>query len=128
MQQRVLGPAIGLILTGVLGAVLTLVQLFLLPAEFAGEFSSYRASWEDRLGSSVVFALIGLYSLFDIGVCVFLVWAGVQMKAMQRWTASLVACIVALVPCVGFCCTGIPIGIWGLIVLNSEPVKAAFKS
>ena len=90
-------------------------------------FSQF-GSLQEQLGKSVYYAVMGVTLVVDLGACGFLIWGGLQMKKLESWTPSLIACIVALIPCFGCCLVGIPVGIWGLIILNKAEVKEAFKS
>lgn len=57
----------------------------------------------------------------------FVIYGSQQMMKLQSYSLATAACIVSMVPCVSPCCiTGIPIGIWGLVILNDPQVKAAF--
>ena len=48
------------------------------------------------------------------------------MKSVQSYGLALAACILAIVPIHCCCILGVPFGIWGLVVLVREDVKAAF--
>jgi hypothetical protein len=69
-----------------------------------------------------------------IGGVIQIVWVlivftgGLQMKRLQGWGYVLFACIWAMLPCNLLCLLGIPFGIWGLVVLNDEGVKRAFRT
>lgn len=127
--QQVQGPAIGLIVTAVVGGLLSIFSLL---ANVLGmgmaSLDQYTADYEwaqyafgGALGT--VGALIGL------AVAGFILWAAFQMKALRNWTVSLVASILAMIPCISPCCIiGLPIGIWALVVLLKPEVKAAFTS
>ena len=41
----------------------------------------------------------------------------------------MTATILAMIPCISPCCLlGLPVGIWSLVVLLDENVKASFRS
>ncbi len=69
-----------------------------------------------------------LFNLVSIGICGFIIYGALQMKGLKNWTLALVANILAMIPCcVGACCLlGLPVGIWGVIVLIKPEIKAAF--
>jgi uncharacterized membrane protein YhaH (DUF805 family) len=74
-------------------------------------------------GVGIVFAVIGFL------VSAFIMWAAMQMKDLRNFTMSMVASIVAMIPCISPCCIlGLPIGIWALITINDPAVKGAFRS
>ena len=131
MQERVKGPAIGLIVTGGLGALLVLLSLFSQGAMLA----LYRKLGipEDqieqmgRMQSSnlVVSLLMTLLGLAGAGVVIL---GGLKMLKLQSWVLCVIASFVAMIPCFTSCCclVGIPIGIWSLVVLFNAEVKRAF--
>ena len=67
-------------------------------------------------------------SLIGLGVAGFLAWGAFKMMRLEGWGLALTTCILALVPCVSPCCLiGLPFGIWGLVVINDQAVKATFR-
>ena len=51
-----------------------------------------------------------------------------QMKSLRNRTLAMVACVLAIIPCLGPCfILGIPFGIWGLRVMRDDEVQAAFE-
>lgn len=127
--QQVQGPAIGLLITAVLGI---LFALFGLLANLLGfgmaSFEDLGGGYGDRYwsmwsgGMGIAMAILGL------AVWGFVAWAALKMKALQQWTAAIVASVVAMIPCSCACILGLPIGIWSLVILLKPEVKAAFKS
>lgn len=127
--NQVQGPAIGLIVTAAVGGLWALVTLFgnvlgmgmMSLDQYTG--SSEWAEYALGGGLGIAGAVIGL------AVAVFLVWVALQMKALRQWTLSVVASILAMIPCISPCCIiGLPVGIWALVVLLKPEVKAAFTS
>jgi hypothetical protein len=132
MQDRVKGPAIGLIVIGAIGALMCLAGIF---AQGAME-SLYKAAHvpdetlrqmqEMRAGMlfNVIVALIG------VAGSAFVIYGGVQMMNLRGRTMAIVASILVMIPCFTSCCciVGIPVGIWALVVLFNDEVKAAFTS
>ena len=54
---------------------------------------------------------------------------GIMMRSLKSYGWGMAGSIVSLIPCAtGCCCTGIPFGIWALIVLSRPDVKAAFAA
>lgn len=127
--SQVQGPAIGLIITAVIGAIWALISLFgnVLGMGMAS-LDQYAADYEWAEyafggGLGIAGAIIGLV------VAGFIIWAALQMKALRQWTLAVVASILAMIPCISPCCIiGLPIGIWALVVLMKPEVKAAFSS
>ena len=129
MQDKVKLPAIGLIVLGVLGILAGLWSLFAggvsvqqlvdmgVDPDQAEEVAKYVSS-----GGKIL-------PLFGIAVAGFITWAGLQMKALKSWTAAVIANVLVMIPCFTSCCcvVGIPLGIWGLVVLMKPEVKSAFQ-
>jgi uncharacterized membrane protein YhaH (DUF805 family) len=127
--QQVQGPAIGLLITAVIGIILGLLSLVMNVAGIGmsgmeglgggGATDQYMQYMSGGFG--IVSAIIGL------AISAFIIWAAMQMKQLRNWNMSVAASIVAMIPCIGPCCLiGIPIGIWSLIVLMKPEVKSAF--
>ena len=50
-----------------------------------------------------------------------------ELLSLQSWPMALAASVVAMLPCLSpCCCLGLPIGIWSLVVLLDNNVKASF--
>ena len=127
--QQVQGPAMGLLITGVIGLLLGALGLLMnvLGTGMSameglgggGATDQYMQYMSGGLG--IVSAIIGL------AISGFIVWASLQMKQLRNWNMSVAASIVAMIPCIGPCCViGIPIGIWSLMTLMKPEVKSAF--
>jgi hypothetical protein len=131
MQDRVKAPAIGLIVTGVIGVLLYGSSVFteqvmaaILRAVKAPEKDIQRA-----LDSLHPFGEWFDYAQIAVGLAVslFVIYGGMQMLKLRSFGIVLAAAILTLLPCVGpCCCVGIPIGIWALVVISKPEVKAAF--
>lgn len=128
-SQQIQGPAIGLIVTAVVGGLWSVFSLLanLLGMGMAGLDSMTREyEW---LGYAFGGALGIVGPLIALVVAAFLLWAALQMKELRGWTVAVVASILAMIPCISPCCfIGLPIGIWALVVLMKPEVKAAFTS
>jgi hypothetical protein len=68
-----------------------------------------------------------------IGLAISLAVGGViitgcqKMMKLESYGWSMAACILSMIPCLAPCClVGLPVGIWGLVVLNDPAVKSAF--
>jgi hypothetical protein len=125
-KDQVSGPSIGLLVTGILGAVFSLVGFISLAIGtslshfWVEEFPEYFERFYERsfaLGSSLV----------EIFIAAFIVYAALKMRDLQQWGLAVAASILAMLPCISPCCIiGLPIGIWALVVLTRPEVKAAF--
>ncbi len=131
--SEVNGPAIGLMVTAILGAFLALVgivnNLIGTPFNFSGLEGMPPQSAEMFRAMQSGYGAVGIFfAVLQIALAVFIFFAALKMKALQNHTFCIVACIVALIPCISpCCCVGIPIGIWALIVLNKPEVRGYFS-
>lgn len=132
MESKVLGPSIGLIVLGILGAVLGVLGLFTggLDPEMLEEMDLPPEQRDLMLKLFQSGGALGTaMSVVGIGISVFIAWAGFQMMKLKAWTAAVVANVLIMIPCVTSCCCviGIPMGVWGLVVLFNKDVKNAFE-
>lgn len=132
MENKVMGPAIGLIVIGILGALFSLWGVFVggLDPEMLQE--KLTAEQREQLEPFLPYISGGnmVFSLVSLALDVFIAWAGFQMLRLKSWTAAVVASVLMMIPCfTGCCCViGVPLGIWGLIVLFDKDVKSAFEA
>jgi hypothetical protein len=125
-KDQVSGPAIGLLVTGIIGAVFSLVGFIALSLgtglrhDWVETFPEYFTRFYERsfaLGSSFV----------EILVAAFIIYAALKMRELQQWGLAVAASILAMLPCISPCCIiGLPVGIWSLVVLMRAEVKGAF--
>jgi len=127
--DQVRGPAIGLIITSILGYLATIAGILwnLFGAgiarsqsgpnpEFEQYFSMFTGAW------GVISGILGLV------VASLILFGALKMNKLESHGWAMTASILALVPCVSPCClVGLPIGIWALVVLSKPEVKAAFQ-
>lgn len=127
--EKVKLPAIFLMVTAGLGALMAVISLV-----------------SHLFGTGLNMANMGgmgerneqLVALFSGGMGVFfsilgLVMAGVvffgasKMMKLEMYGLAIAASVIAMIPCVSPCCLlGLPVGIWALVVLLNNDVKAAF--
>ena len=123
--SKVMGPAVGLIVTGALGVLAGLVNIFARGAVLAALAAQDPNLRHMPMGSAAGSVIGGVWALATGG---FVIFAGVQMMKLRAYGLAFAGAILALVPCLGpCCCVGIPAGIWALVVLNSADVKASFQ-
>jgi len=128
-ERAVRGPAIGLIVTGILdgfvsvGAAAGEIVRFAFPGRHWGYYGDFgRAEPIVGLGASLAVALA---LLFVAGLILF---AGMQMSRLRSRELCPVASVLAMIPCTSPCCpVGIAMGLWALLVLNRPDVRAAFR-
>jgi hypothetical protein len=81
---------------------------------------------EDPSGNTVSTAVQGFILVALNAVAVI---GGLRMRSLGSWGWGMAGSIVSLIPiATGCCCTGMPLGLWGLIVLVNEDVKAGFAA
>ena len=132
IDEKMKVPAIGIITTGALGGLLSLVGVITtlsgsnkvaelppgLPPEAAGLLKSYLSAIEPFNLPLNLLALI-LSSLTLV--------AGIKMLQRRSYGLVMAGVIIGMIPCLsGCCCTGLPFGIWTLIVLSNEEVRKSF--
>jgi len=125
-SNQVSGPAIGLLITGIIGGIFSLASFFsisigtgLSTLWWEGFPDRYEELWEGAFG-------IG-GSLVAVAVAAFIIYAALKMRELSQYGMALAASVLAMIPCMSPCCIiGLPIGIWSLIVLSKPEIKAAF--
>ncbi len=125
-QSKVGAPGIALLVVGIL-ALLTHLAMGVL--QLLGGGLSALGGGSSAMGGilggvigGVVYIVLALLQ----GVVIF---GGLKMKNLQSWGLAVAAAVIALLPCTnGWCCLiGLPVGIWALVVLMNNDVKAAFR-
>lgn len=127
--RQVQGPAIGLLITAVLGlagAVGTLgMHAFGIAIEPPGRHGG------DPFQQLINFSAGGLgmiQGLVQLAVGGVILYGALKMMKLQNYQLAMVSTVMAMVPCVSPCCVvGLPIGIWALVVLIKPEVKSVFK-
>jgi hypothetical protein len=123
---QVSSPSVGLLVTGVIGGILSLLGLILnaigtsvIPFVKDSLDERYMDLWEGAAGIAS--------SFIGIVVAVVIIDAALKMKELSQYGLCMAASILAIIPCISPCCIiGLPIGIWCLVVLTRPDVKAAF--
>jgi hypothetical protein len=127
VRSKVVAPAIAMIVVGTIGLLANLLlATFMLFATSLGVAMSVPGQDKMFEAAGQVFGVL-LYGVFAImaGVMIF---GAVKMKNLESYPMSIAACIIAIIPCYQACCIlGIPFGIWGLVMLLQDDVKAAFR-
>jgi hypothetical protein len=129
-REAVATPAILLMVTGGLGAVLGLVGLVRggsatpLPPQFQEDpnLQQFGRVLEGMQSSSWFFNLLA------IAISGFIIFGALKMKSLESYGLAFAAAILAAIPCISpCCCIGLPVGIWAAMVLNKPEVKASFR-
>ena len=122
----VAGPAIGLIVTAILGALVqmvSLIRLLLMHTPMPANSQMPGQAWVAMLSGPVGVAV----SIIAILMSVVILLGALKMKKLESYGLAMTASILAMIPCLSPCCViGLPIGIWALMVLSKPEVKSAF--
>jgi hypothetical protein len=113
IRREVRGPAIGLLVTGILNWLL--IPLVYFTIEWPHLFSK-------SSGPDVKLPLLMLTAL---GLSAFIIFAALKMMRLEARGAALAAGVLAILVTPGNI-IGLPLGIWALVVLNRRDVHAAF--
>lgn len=123
-------PAIALLAVAIIGI---LVQIGAIIMNLLGMTAGMMEEYQYEMGNDMSPMLSGgigiVGAIIGIIVGAVILFGAMKMKNCQSWTFSLIASILAMIPCLSpCCCLGLPVGIWALIVLMDKNVKAAFSS
>jgi hypothetical protein len=123
-KQRLLGPAIGILVGAGLSLLDALFQLT------TGAFGMYRAT-AMRGPSSFFLTFQGIQLIYCVWLAASaatMLFGSLQMLKVRRFGWSFAACIAAIIPNCECCfLISLPFGIWGLVVLLQPDVKQAFR-
>ena len=107
--------------------IVVTLSLFMQTPATLGAMGRMREAGEDPafatgfvVGQILMVAVTGLAMLTILA-------GGIQMMRFKVWGLCLAACILTMMPCNCFCVLGLPIGIWGTIMLSLAPVRSAFR-
>lgn len=138
---KVSGPAITLIVVGVLNALLALfitaqgVMIMLMPADqLRQQMEAQNPQLQQEqlpFDPAVIASSMGVgyivVSILALILSVVIILGAVKMKNLQSWGFAAAAAVLAMIPCLSPCCIiGLPVGIWALMVLNDPDVKTSF--
>ena len=130
VKGKVLAPAICLLVAAVLGILANAGQIIMslgpapqLPPPRPGEPEFFRELQKSSHGPAATAA-----GAFGVVYCIVIIFASIQMMQMRMWGLSLAGSIMSMINCFNCCCIlGLPFGIWAVIVLSNEEVKASFR-
>ncbi|MCM3904553.1 MAG: hypothetical protein ND866_22880 [Pyrinomonadaceae bacterium] len=129
VRKRLQLPAIGLIVVGALNALSAFLLLLGRLNSIVKGRDPVITDEDRRLGYMFAIIFFPIVSLISLAASPIIIFGGVQMLRVRRYSIVLWAAILALIPLTSVCCIpGIPLGIWALIVLRHPEVRAAFES
>jgi hypothetical protein len=115
IMSRVQGPAI---------ALMTVAILMLVLLGLGGAIQVVSVIMAEAAASDLGFTLIGL--LFSGTVYVIVLVGAIRMRKLKSYSLAVTAATLALMPCSGCCIVSLPCGVWALVVLLNQDVRAAF--
>ena len=125
-EEKVKWPAIGLLVTSALCALLTFARTAPFVVLAVVGLASGKAE------ESMIFGAIGAVGMIvGVGIVALnclVAWGAWQMMNGERYQFALISSIVAITPMTGCCLITLPFGVWGLVVLQEQPVKDWFRS
>lgn len=146
VRSKVLGPAIGLIVMGVIyilgalwgiasaamamagiGAAARQEQMEMLRRneQIPEEMREFLMQMNEVMSAGPLGLIMNVVAVGIGGVILF---GGIRMKGLRSYPLALTASILSLTPCLNSCCCiGIPIGVWALVVLLNSDVKQSFS-
>jgi hypothetical protein len=144
--SKVSGPAIGLIVVGVINVLLSLYGVvsntMAMTGDSAAQFEAQLDAQEMQQLEQQGFDPQMMTKMFQAGgaiglvlnviaivVAAVIIMGGLKMKNLQSRGMAMTASILAMIPCLSACCLlGLPIGIWSIVTLNDPNVRSAFTS
>jgi len=131
VQGKVGPPGITLIVLAVLGILAGIVGLLfqgvsavssIMMLVDSGAGADGWIAWFMGAGYQLVMSFISIF------VWTFIAFAGNSMRNARNAPVVYAGAILACIPCCVSvcCCFGLPIGIWTIVTLQDEQVKAAF--
>jgi phage FluMu protein Com len=124
-HSRMVGPAIGLILTAAAGVILRVAGIAISVLKVGVGAGGRPGMMPAMIPGGAAIALDSFALILAIVVLI----GALKMKSLENYALAMAVSIIAMIPCLGPCCLlGIPFGIWSLVVLLDPQVKAAFRS
>ena len=129
---KVKGPAIGLIITAALGFLSGLNSLIGgltgrsgVPPDVLNNPELPEAVREMLQNMTGTGAVVG--GILGLALSALILFGGLKLLKLQSRGLVMTAAIIAMLPCGGCCCIGLPIGIWTLVVMSKPDVKSMFS-
>jgi predicted Zn finger-like uncharacterized protein len=128
--DMVSGPATGLLVSGILtcllGALLLVINLAGVGMG-AGVQQPGAGGPNPQLVQMLSGTMGAIMNLISIGLGILVIVGSQKMKNLESYGLALTASILTVIPCFTCCLWGLPLGIWALVVISKEEVKAAFQ-
>jgi hypothetical protein len=127
--EMVSGPAIGLIVTGILGIAAGVFGILWVAFMMGSAPALQGMTPEAARMFHLLMGPVGIAArVVGIIVSIFILIGAFRMQKLANYGLAMTAAIVAMVPCLSPCCIiGLPIGIWALVMLGKPEVKSQFS-
>lgn len=128
-KAKVLAPAICLIIAASLGLIFSIFSafaaVFLEPTPVDPNLPPMMKAFQEGAHGPVAAIIQAVFIFVNIAI----IAGGIMMTQYKVWVFALIACILSCIN-IGNCCCflGLPVGIWGIVVLSMADVKAAFDA
>lgn len=124
--SQVDGPAIGLIVVGILNFLTSVAALLM---HTLGTSMMPARDFPNQAWVTMMSGTIGIISnILGILISGLILFGAIKMKRLESYGLAMTSTILAMIPCTSPCClVGLPIGIWALVILAKPEVKAAFR-
>ena len=124
------GPAIGLIVTAILGLIAVVLGLVVNVLTMVGVPLGMQNLPDPQMQKYFNLAGGGFGIIQNVigAVIGILIWRGAaKMKLLESHQFAFTASILAMLPCISPCCLlGLPFGIWALVVISKPEIKSQF--
>jgi len=125
---KLMAPAIGLLLTAILGLVFTIASMVLAlgpPPAVDPNAPPFMKGFQQGAHGPTALAIQSIFVLVNA----FIIFGAVQMLRQKMRGVGIGASIVAMLNFGNCCCLlGIPVGIWSLVILMQDDIKWAFDA
>lgn len=130
-QSKVQGPGIALIVYGTLQLLLSCCLSVANILSLVGVFGDDMASAYSSMGPAAgMFSSGGglVVAAPAVLISALIIFGGLKMKNLQSHSMAMAGAVCAMLPCSACCCLGLGVGIWALVTLMNDEVKAAFQA
>jgi len=122
-KQQVNGPGLFMLITAglsIAAAIVNLIAIIFLNTALVG-------GGMQTEGQAIIGIITGVpNTVISIIAGIFIMIGAIKMRKLESYGLAMTASILSILCCP--CCVGIGAGIWSLVVLNNEQVKAAFAA
>ena len=125
-RTKVGTPAIAMM---VVAGLFGIFQVFGLIMNILGTGASVLGGSSDQMAMQFMSGTFGIVmSIVSLVVTGLIIFGALKMKNLESYGLAMAAAILICVPFLSPCCLfGLPVGIWALVVLFDDEVKASFR-